>query len=333
MIKKITLLIGLALIAITASAQQDAFLTHYSFNGMYLNPAYAGMEQAPNARMTYRNQYLGYQNDMDAPGAGHSEIISGDMPILAIDGGIGINIINDVLPATRNTTIQLAFSKHLMIGKGKLGIGIQGYYGNMLTGRVGWRPPDGEASIFVDDAIPDEQRFSEGLGDMSTGLWYQSDRKNPKKGFYVGLSMNRLLESDYKNTVNAEGGTQMHMYLTGGYNIEASYDVTITPNMLYKTDFGKTQTNGAGQFELGAKAEYQEAYWGGLSFRQGDAISLLLGASFMDRKQLKIGYAIDVVAIGTAAKAGTSHELMAAYYLPPMVKTPKPIIRTPRYKF
>ena len=338
--KKLKLIFICVMIAFAAKAQQDAHLTHYSFNGLYLNPAYAGIQQAPVFRMTYRNQWLGYQSDFDPNvGAGHTEVISADMPILAVDGGIGINIVNDVLPSMRNSTIQLALSKHVVVGKGKLSVGVQGYIGNQLTGRVGWRPPDGEASILTDEAIPDDTRFSEWMGDMSTGLWYQSDKMNPNKGFYVGASMNRLMESDYKNTTSAEGGTKMHMFVTAGYNIEATYDLTITPHALFKTDFGKTtndvdqKTRRTHSIEIGAKATYQEAYWGGLNFRQGDAISLLVGGSFMDRKQLKIGYALDIVAFGTAAKAGTSHELMAAYYLPPMVKVPKPIIRTPRYKF
>lgn len=340
MFKKSLILLATSLGVFTiANAQQDAQLTHHSFNHMYFNPAYAGMEQAPNLKMTYRNHYLGYQNDFDDNGAGNSTFLTADMPLLPIDGGLGLTIVNDVTPAVRNTSINLALSKHVVIGKGKLNIGLQGTYGNMLTGRVGWRPPQGEASIPLDNAIPNETRFSEGLIDMSGGLWYQSDYKNINKGFYVGLSSSNLLEAEYENTTIGEGGSARHYYLAGGYNIEATYDLVITPNFLYKTDLGSAEdvaagkTKTAGQFELGAKAMYQETYWGGLNFRQGDNIGLLVGASFMDRKQLKVGYAIDFNAFGTLAKALTSHEVMVGYYLPKMVKMPKPIIRTPRYKF
>lgn len=321
----------------SVNAQQDAHLTHYSFNNMYFNPAYAGVERAPNAKLTYRNHWLGYQNDFDPNGAGNTTVLTADMPLLPIDGGLGLSIVNDVQPSVRNTSVNLALSKHVVIGKGKLNIGIQGSFANMVTGLTNWRPPDGVESIPLDNAILKQGKNSYMLGDMSTGLWYQSDYKNIKKGFYVGASMSRLLEADFENTQIGDGGSKRHLYVTGGYNIEATYDLILTPTLLYKTDFGKTESLGktrmSHSIDVGAKAEYQETYWGGLNFRQGEAFSLLIGASFMDRKQLKIGYAIDLVAFGTQAKALTSHELMAAYYLPKMVKMPKPIIRTPRYKF
>lgn len=333
MFKKIILLSASVIgLLYYSNAQQDAHFTHYSFNKMYFNPAFVGMEQAPNAKLNYRNHWLGYQNDFDPSGAGNTSIFTADMPLLPINGGVGLSIVNDVQPSVRNTYVNLAFSKHVDVGKGKLGIGVQGFYGNMLTGRTDWRPPEGASSIPLDNAIPDQTRFSEGLGDMSAGLWYNH------KDYFVGVSMNRLLESEYNNTTINDGGSKRHVYIMGGYNIEASYDLIITPMVLYKSDFGSTidvngKTKMTHSFDIGAKAEYQEAYWGGLNFRQGEAISLFFGGSFMDRKQLKIGYAIDFVAFGTIAKALTSHEIMAAYYLPKMVKIPKPIIRTPRYKF
>ena len=337
-----------------ASAQQDAHMTHHSFNNMYFNPAYAGIEQAPNFKMLYRNQWLGYQNSFqdlgDNNGAGNSMFLTADMPILPMDGGVGLSFLRDDFRSMRMTTVSLAVSKHVVIEKGKLSIGLQGYYGG-LTPLSDWRPPDGIESIPNDNAIPKPGQ-NNSMMDMSAGLWYQSDYKNINKGFYVGLSMTRLTETDFPSTwhtrdinnniIDDNGGSARHMYLSGGYNIEAGYDLVITPNLLYKTDFGSAQSlNTTGQtktkrshsFELGAKALYQETYWGGLNFRQGDNIAILLGASFMDRKQLKVGYALDLVAIGTAAKTFTSHELMAAYYLPKMVRVPKPIIRTPRYKF
>lgn len=312
-----------------AYAQQDAHLTHYSFNHVWLNPAYAGMDpsQSPIFRMTYRNQWLGYTNDFDPNGAGHTEVFSADVPVNPAGGGVGLVIVNDKLPSMRQTSVRLAFSKHVEIGKGKLGIGVQGMFSNVLTGLTAWRPPDGEESIPLDDAIPNQQRNSDGLGDISAGLWYQTD------DYYVGASMTNLMEQDYEFTQITQGGTKRHLFLTAGYNIEATYDLIITPMALYKSDFGSTSTSGTSSFELGAKATYQEAYWGGLNFRQGDAISLLLGSSFLSRKELKVGYALDIVAFGTAGKAATSHELMLAYYLPPVVPVPKPIIRTPRYKF
>ena len=43
------------------NAQQDAMLTQYMFNGLYLNPAYAGSHEYWTSTFTYRSQWTGAQ--------------------------------------------------------------------------------------------------------------------------------------------------------------------------------------------------------------------------------------------------------------------------------
>ena len=40
-------------------AQQDAEYSMYMFNGLYLNPAYAGAKEAPTIMAIYRHQWSG----------------------------------------------------------------------------------------------------------------------------------------------------------------------------------------------------------------------------------------------------------------------------------
>ncbi len=330
---KFILAVLMAVICFSVSAQQDAQFTHYGFNGMYLNPGYAGIQKAPVFRAMYRNQWMGYESDFDDGTAGNTELFSADVPILAIKGGLGINIVNDIQPSMRNTSINLALSKHIVIAKGVLGIGIQGSYANVLMGRkdIAWRPSDGAASIPNDFAIPDQNKWVENLMDLSAGFWYE------KKDYYVGISVNKLLEDDYSfgalrpdSLGTISNGTQRHMYITAGYHVKLDRTLMLTPTFLFKTDFASSmrQTH---SFELGARLDIDKKHWGGLNFRQGGAFGFLIGTSVLEDKQMKIGYAMDIVVAGVAAKAGTSHEIMIAYYLPEITKI-RPIMRTPRYK-
>ncbi len=334
-LKKYLLPISIILVGLSfsANAQQDAQFSHYAFNGMYLNPAYAGIQKAPVIRGIYRNQWLGYTSDFDDGTAGNTNLLSADLPLLPINGGIGLNLINDIQPSLRTTTVNLSLSKHIVVGKGRLSLGVQGSFSNVLIGRkdIEWRPSDGVQSIPIDYAIPDQNRWVENLIDMGAGLWYEHDK------FYVGVSMNKLLEDEFSYggqsswaQNNVDHGTQRHMYITAGYRIELDRDMVLTPTALFKTDFAYS-TRYTHSFEIGGRIDLEEKHWGGLNFRQGGAFGLLVGTSFMDDNQLKVGYALDAVVAGTRAKAGTSHEIMIAYYLPEITKQ-KPPIRTPRYK-
>ena len=72
-----------------ARAQDPQFSQFYA-NPLYLNPAFAGSEQCPRAHINYRNQW---------PALGSTYVTysaSYDQHVDWLEGGVGINIINDV---------------------------------------------------------------------------------------------------------------------------------------------------------------------------------------------------------------------------------------------
>jgi hypothetical protein len=72
--------------------------------------------------------------------------------------------------------------------------------------------------------------------------------------------------------------------------------------------------------------------WGGLSYRQSEAMVVMLGYSFLKEKSLKLGYSFDYVIKAQDAKEPTSHEIMVSYSLPVTSNSEKKIIRTPRFR-
>ena len=117
-----------------------------------------------------------------------------------------------------------------------------------------------------------------------------------------------------------------HSYFTAGYDYELNYNFIVTPSVLVKTDFVTYSV------EASVIGTYNEKMYGGVSFRQGDAVIALLGYSLLKDNSLKLGYAFDYVIKAQDAKAATSHEIMISYTLPLISAGGKKIIRTPRFR-
>jgi hypothetical protein len=79
-------------------------------------------------------------------------------------------------------------------------------------------------------------------------------------------------------------------------------------------------------------ATYNQKFWGGLSFRQGDAAIILIGFNMMKDNALRIGYSFDYIISARAAKSPTSQEFMISYKLPAPTAGAKSITRTPRFR-
>jgi hypothetical protein len=76
------------------------------------------------------------------------------------------------------------------------------------------------------------------------------------------------------------------------------------PSVLVKSDFASTQV------DYTLRATYDHRFWGGLTYRPGDAVVVQLG---VDLKNLRLGYAYDVGISPLAQASGGSHELMVSY--------------------
>jgi hypothetical protein len=85
-------------------------------------------------------------------------------------------------------------------------------------------------------------------------------------------------------------------------------------------------------FDVSLLATFQEKIWGGLSFRQGEAMIALLGYSFFKDNSLRLGYGFDYVISAQEAKNATSHEIILSYTLPVVSSGERRIIRTPRFR-
>lgn len=313
--KLLTILLLVLLCQPLLKAQQQPQFTHYGFNGLYISPAYAGITNRPEITSIYRYQWLGYDATFDDGGSPQTLLFAAHTPVRLLKGGLGVNLMRDRIGNTTLMAAGLSYSLHINIGEGRLGLGVQGNMNNIRKGS--YRPNDEG-----DNRIPFNS--SDTKYDLGVGLWYESAT------FYAGGGITNLLRSKYEFTdeSNTGAGTLLgenHIYVTAGYNLALSRELTITPMALMKHD---TETF---SFDVGARTTYDEKYWLGLNYRHQEAVGALIGLGLLADNSLRVGYAIDLTLVNQAAKAPTSHEVMISYRLPEPVVRVRPPVRTPRY--
>lgn len=328
-----TLLAMLLLLATVGSAvaQQQPQFTHYSLNGMSLNPAYAGIKGQGEVNVLGRYQYYNYGSFGGANGSPRTGLFTASLPILAISGGVGVSVYYDQVGQSKMTNAALSYSQHIKLGDGKLGIGIQGIYTYLGKGTYIAIDPD-------DINVPKDA--SDSKFDAGAGVWYEA----PK--FYAGLSVNNLFRSGYTFKSAGTQGTpskylaENHAYFTAGYNIDASSSVVVTPSVLVKAvlpgayaDKGKFDNSNNYSLEGGVRATLDDKYWIGANYRHQESVSGLLGASIAKDNALRLGLAVDIITLNQAARAFSSYEIMLSYRLPKPGLLTRPAIRTPRYSF
>ena len=322
---KLTFFIPLILILLmnSAFAQQDAQFSQYMFNGFYYNPAVAGNDGRANFFLTHRTQWAGYGATFDDGGSPQTQMFSVTAPFVYVpNAGIGLHVVRDQRGPVSTLEAQLSLSYHLDVfdGKGKLSIGARGGVYNQTL--------DANKLRFVDNS---DQVAQELLGntltaskpDMAFGVWYNQE------DFYVGIAGNHLLGSKVNFGLDAlNNALARNLYITGGYNYPLNDQWLLQPSVLIKTlpENGLRTTS----IELSVLGTYNQKFWGGLAYRQSDALTAMIGMYPTKDNRMRVGYAFDYTVSGRQGKAPTSHEIFLSYGLP-VKRFNKPTQETPRH--
>lgn len=297
--KLYVIIVFFLLIATQIFAQQEAQVSHNMFNNMAINPGYAGMRDAICATAILRQQWVGFKDVYGNKGAPQTNLISLDAGIKPLRGGLGMTIMQDKLGFEKNISIKLGYAYHLFIGPGRLGIGAQVGFLNKEIDFSQFHPLDSVG----DPLLTSKAKESTMITDISFGAYYQIPQK-----LHFGISTSQLLQSDGNLGTKATLDLKRHYYIVAGYIYPLPMNPTfeLLPSVLIKTDISSTQ------FDINALVKYNNQFWGGVSYRQTDAIVAMLGVSFKD---INIGYAYDITTsdIGKEKRSNGSHEIMIGY--------------------
>ena len=299
--KKYIVSAALFFTGMVAFAQQDAQFTQNMFNKLSVNPGYAGANGGICGTFLSRTQWTGFD------GHPSTNLFSVDA-LLFSKHGVGLTVFQDKLGIERSLVAKLAYSYHLTLGPGSLGIGVEGGYLSKSFG---------DDFIAVDDpnfdpSIPNGGT-SAGTFDLGLGVYYNIPNK-----MYVGISTLHLTASELKDVADGgAGGTgalnfaqSRHYYIMAGYDWDMSGGAqkwVLKPSILAKTDAASTQ------LDLNALVMYNKLVWGGVSYRIEDAIAVLAGVNIPQLPGLKIGASYDITTSSLGDHSSGSLEFMVKY--------------------
>jgi len=281
-------------------SQQEAQFSHNMFNHMAINPGYAGIDGLICATAIARTQWIGFKDPDNNKVAPQTLIFSINTPIKILRGGIGASIIKDKLGFENNIGLKLGYSYHLYgLGPGVLGIGAQVSFLNKAIDFSKFKPIDPTDPLLLSSKIEKDM-----ITDIMFGLYYNIHSK-----FYAGISSTQLLESKFDI-----GGQIAKPTLARHYFMEAGYEYTfdnpdfeILPSTLIKSDLASTQ------FDLTCLMRYKSMAYGGLSYRNQDAIVVLVGYYPMKGLIGGISYDITTSALGANKRSSGTFEAMVKY--------------------
>ena len=300
-IKSFFLLIFVSVYSVV-NAQQDPMFTHYMYNTLWLNPAYAGTREALTLTAIHRSQWVGFD------GAPVDQTFTMHAPFYDAKMGAGLSVINDRIGPTKSTIIAGDYAYQLKLdNKSKLGFGLKGLI-NIFNNNINTLKLDNQ----VDVAFASNYQLI--LPNVGAGLYYHRDR------FYAGLSTPKFIQNKLSNGSTAST-EQRHYFIIVGGVVKLDDKVKFKPTAFFKA------TNAAPlEADLTANFLIQDRFTAGLMYRTGDAFGALLSYSF--KNAFTLGYSFDWSTANTTGKYNSgSHEIMLRYD----VSLKKTKIKSPRY--
>jgi len=296
MLKRFTIFFLFLLLSARVFAQQDPMYSQYVFNGLLINPAYAGSREVLNATALYRNQWV------NIPGAPKTGAFSLDSPIKNQKVGLGLNVVFDKIGVTNHSDFSGIYSyKVYFSDRDILSFGLQagiGFYNSTNT-EVKYTDDN-----HIDPAFQED--YHRVLPHFSFGTYFHSDR------FYLGLSVMDILGKSIENRIYPNMANDLninvvsHFFVNSGYLFDLSPDIKFQPSVLIKYVSGAPVE---GDFN-GVFSIYDLLAFG-VSIRSAASLDFIMQVKVS--KQLSMGYSYEYSTNELSNFTSGSHEIVLRY--------------------
>jgi len=288
--------------AVQTFGQQQATYAQYMFNGLAINPAYAGSHDALSA------SFLGRLQNVGLPGAPTTQTFAVHSPIANQRFAVGFMVVNDHIGVINQTGTSAIYAYRLPIRNGgAISFGLQ-------AGISSYKANYTDLDLYQNDALfannVRQSRLNVGAGVYLT-----------KPMWYVGLSMPHMMNNIFDRAKDFRTVYQsVPIILTGGYVFTLNPMLKVKPNFLFKAVDGKPV-----EFDLNANVLFDDVVWVGVSYKFVNTVVLLTELQITD--QFRFGYSYSI-ATGPIRQAELgSHELLLQY----VFRFRKEGVVTPRY--
>lgn len=277
------------------NAQQTVGYSHAFYKPMINNPAFAGNEDALNALLISRSQWINFKN---AP----------QLNLFVLDGrlnnkkmGLGIDIVSDKKGISTKLGGNIYYSYNVLLNENsKFQFGISlGLIDHTLN----------YAGAVIQDSydpfiIGTSQKETTINGNAGIAfIW-----KKLEAGFSVPQFFGDAIE--YQDNVSGKAYYSLSRYYSGTlknkFLISENKQLALTPFVIVR--FAPAIPI---KYDANLTLEWKDKFWIGATYKSEYAISA--NAGFIIRKQFYIGYSYDFVVGNIGKYPGMSHEIMLNY--------------------
>jgi len=288
-----------AMILATASviAQQDALFTHYMYNTLGVNPAYAGSRNALTVTALHRSQWVNFE------GAPVTQSLNAHAPLMEDKLGVGFSLLNDKIGPIKNLVLQGDVAYRMKVNrKDKLVFGLKAGVTVLSGDLTSLTTRDAGDSEFMAD-VQSSWRPNFGMG-----IYYQS------RLWYAGFSAPKILENRFSSE---DDQSLTYIRETRDYYGIAGVLVDMGRRAIFKpTTLVRIAGSSPVSAELTGVFILDKKFSLGMMYRTENAVGALLGYYFSQK--FSVGYSFDW---STGNKTGRynagSHELMLRYDVHP----------------
>jgi type IX secretion system PorP/SprF family membrane protein len=263
-----------------AIAQHNSSYSQYMFNGLLINPAYAGSNDALNLTALYRKQWTGIDN------APNTLSFTAHTPLKNKKVNLGLILINDRYGITEHMKASLIYAYRVKLFRGSLSFGL---LGGVDSYTMDWSrvktTQQGDASFSSNG----QKRIYPEAG---FGIYYHSQK------FFLGLSAPDL----YYNTFSVN----RTMALSAGGLLNVSDNFKIKPAVMVKYIL-----NSPVDANISSTFYWKDIVGIGVGYSYNTSLIGLLDLKIND--QFRIGYSYDYATTALSKYSTGSHEVMLRY--------------------
>ena len=282
--KVLYLLLVLLMASPVVRAQQDPLYSQYLFNPLAINSAYTGLDPVLSASFNSRFQWNALEGSPETYTlAAHSSLFDNKI-------GAGILLLNDRLGVTQNTEIHLSYSYKIQFDYSKIAFGLR-------TSLVNYRYDYNQLTLkSLDD--PDFLPVAENATkpNFGAGMIYTG------KNLFVGLSVPRILNSDFEDGVTSSTRYIRHYYLMTSYLFNIDENLAVKPGVLVKGVSGAPVS-----LDVNVNFLLENLVWVGFYSRDLNSFGVM-GQIELNRAY-RLGYSFELLSRSRLPMNYTTHEV------------------------
>lgn len=273
------LMIGLLIILPCALYGQRDLMplnSQYLFNGLLINPAYAGSHDVLSFAGTFRKQWLGFDGaPVDYSSGFH-------WPMAKSKLGMGLVLRQEIVLNQRTSEIGLDYAFRFIVGKGKMSFGLRTALNLFQEDPFKGDVRDPTDPLFTQNRL----QGSAMMPNFGFGMFYFTER------IYAGFSIPWFFTLPSGSSLSSffTGESNMSHYnylLTGGYYLKITARFWFKPTFLLKY-----QPVSGFQYDVnGSFVLFDDCLWVGGGYRGDGTVIAMLDLQML--RQLKLGFSWD----------------------------------------